>query len=128
MWRLPTLLPDVYKRQPKSIRNFVDRIGLAKVNSTVEYNFLEHCLREDLNENAARIMGVLHPVKLVIENYPEGKTETFEVENNPNRPEDGTRTVTFSRELWVEADDFMEEPVKGYFRLFPGKDVYKRQR
>lgn len=122
--RMPTLC-GLRRRgyTPKSIRNFVDRIGVAKVNSTVEYNFLEHCLREDLNENAARIMGVLHPVKLVIENYPEGKTETFEVENNPNRPEDGTRTVTFSRELWVEADDFMEEPVKGYFRLFPGNEV-----
>ena len=90
------------------------------MNSTVEYSFLEHCLREDLNENAQRAMAVLRPVKLTIVNYPEGKSETFEVENNPNRPEDGTRTVTFSRDLWIEQEDFMEEPVKGYFRLFPG--------
>ena len=89
----------------------------------MEYSFLEHCLREDLNLNAQRVMGVLHPLKLILTNYPEGQTETFEVENNPNRPEDGNRTVTFSRELWIEAEDFMEEPVKGYFRLFPGNEV-----
>lgn len=108
---------------PASIRNFCDRIGVSKVNSTVDYGFLEHCLREDLNLNAQRTMAVLRPIKLILTNYPENKTETFEVENNPNRPEDGTRTVTFSRELYIEADDFMEEPVKGYFRLFPGNEV-----
>ena len=68
-------------------------------------------------------MGVLHPMKLVIENYPEGKSERFEIENNPNAPQDGTHTITFSRELWIERDDFMEEPIKGYFRLFPGNEV-----
>ena len=108
---------------PLSIRNFSERNGVSKANSTVEYSFLEHCLREDLNEHAQRVMAVLRPVKLTITNYPEGKSETFEVENNPNRPEDGTRTVTFSRNLWIEQEDFMEEPVKGYFRLFPGNEV-----
>lgn len=108
---------------PLSIRNFSERNGVSKANSTVEYSFLEHCLREDLNESAQRVMVVLRSVKLTITNYPEGKSETFEVENNPNRPEDGTRTVTFSRNLWIEQEDFMEEPVKGYFRLFPGNEV-----
>ena len=122
--RMPTL-GGLRRRgyPPASIRNFCDRIGVSKVNSTVDYGFLEHCLREDLNLNAQRTMAVLRPIKLILTNYPENKTETFEVENNPNRPEDGTRTVTFSRELYIEADDFMEEPVKGYFRLFPGNEV-----
>ena len=108
---------------PASIRNFSVRNGVSKVNSTVEYSFLEHCLREDLNLTAKRVMGVLNPVKLILTNYPEDRTETFEVENNPNRPEDGTRPVTFGRELYIEAEDFMETPVKGYFRLFPGNEV-----
>ena len=108
---------------PASIRNFSVRNGVSKVNSTVEYSFLEHCLREDLNLTAKRVMGVLNPVKLILTNYPEDRTETFEVENNPNRPEDGTRTGTFGRELYIEAEDFMETPVKGYFRLFPGNEV-----
>ena len=108
---------------PASIRNFSVRNGVSKVNSTVEYSFLEHCLREDLNLTAKRVMGVLNPVKLILTNYPEDRTETFKVENNPNRPEDGTRTVTFGRELYIEAEDFMETPVKGYFRLFPGNEV-----
>ena len=108
---------------PASIRNFSVRNGVSKVNSTVEYSFLEHCLREGLNLTAKRVMGVLNPVKLILTNYPEDRTETFEVENNPNRPEDGTRTVTFGRELYIEAEDFMETPVKGYFRLFPGNEV-----
>lgn len=122
--RMPTLC-GLRRRgyTPASIRNFSERNGVSKVNSTVEYSFLEHCLREDLNLNAQRVMGVLHPLKLILTNYPEGQTETFEVENNPNRPEDGNRTVAFSRELWIEAEDFMEEPVKGYFRLFPGNEV-----
>ena len=108
---------------PASIHNFSVRNGVSKVNSTVEYSVLEHCLREDLNLTAKRVMGVLNPVKLILTNYPEDRTETFEVENNPNRPEDGTRTVTFGRELYIEAEDFMETPVKGYFRLFPGNEV-----
>ena len=84
---------------------------------------MEYCLREDLNDSAQRVMAVLHPVKLVITNYPEGQTETFEVENNPNHPEDGTRAVSFSRELWIEADDFLETPVPKYKRLYPGNEV-----
>ena len=108
---------------PKAIRSFTDQIGVSKVNSTVEYGFLEHCLRDDLNETAARAMAVLDPVKLVITNYPEDKTEEFEVENHPNHPEMGTRTVTFSRELYIEATDFMEEPFKKYQRLYPGNEV-----
>lgn len=122
--RMPTLC-GLRRRgyTPQSIRNFCDRIGVSKVNSTVEYSFLEHCLREDLNETAQRAMAVLNPIKLVITNYPEDLVEEFEVENNPNRPEDGTRKVTFSREVYIEADDFMETPVKGYFRMFPGNEV-----
>lgn len=122
--RMPTLC-GLRRRgyTPKSIRNFCDRIGVAKVNSTVEYAFLEHCLREDLNQTANRVMAVLYPVKLIITNYPEDKTETFEIENNPNDPGAGTRAITFSRELFIEADDFMEEPMKKYFRLFPGNEV-----
>ena len=108
---------------PASIRSFTDQIGVSKVNSTVEYGFLEHCLRDDLNENAARAMAVLDPIKLVITNYPEGKTEEFEVENHPNHPEMGTRKVTFSRELYIESTDFMEEPIKKYQRLYPGNEV-----
>ena len=119
--RMPTLC-GLRRRgyTPESIRNFCDRIGVAKVNSTVEYGFLEHCLREDLNEKAQRAMAVLRPMKLIITNYPEGQSETFPVENNPNDPEAGTREVTFSRELYVEADDFLETPVPKYKRLYPG--------
>lgn len=122
--RMPTLC-GLRRRgyTPKSIRSFCDRIGVSKVNSTVEYSFLEHCLREDLNETAQRVMTVIHPVKLIITNYPQGKSEIFQVENNPNRPQDGVRDITFSRELYIESEDFMEEPVKGYFRLFPGNEV-----
>ena len=104
---------------PASIRNFNERNGVSKVNSTVEYGFLEYCLREDLNLNARRAMAVLRPVKLIIDNYPAGKTEALTVENNPNRPEDGTREVTFSRELWIEAEDFLQAPVPKYKRLYP---------
>ena len=122
--RMPTLC-GLRRRgyTPASIRNFIDRIGVSKVNSTVEYSFLEHCLREDLNQNASRVMAVMHPLKLIITNYPEGKTETFEVENNPNDASAGIRTVTFSREMWIESEDFVETPFKGYFRLFPGNEV-----
>ena len=122
--RMPTLC-GLRRRgyTPKSIRNFCERIGVAKNPSTVEYAFLEHCLREDLNETAQRVMAVLHPVKLVITNYPEGQTEVFEVENNPNRPEDGIREVSFSREIWIEAEDFLETPIPKYKRLYPGNEV-----
>ena len=122
--RMPTLC-GLRRRgyTPNSIRNFCDRIGVSKVNSTVDYSFLEHCLRDDLNLNAKRVMAVLRPIKLIITNYPENETEIFEIENNPNKPEDGIRTITFSRELFIESDDFMEEAKKGYFRLFPGNEV-----
>ena len=118
--RMPTLC-GLRRRgyTPASIRNFCERIGVAKASSTVEFAFLEHCLREDLNETARRVMAVIRPVKLVITNYPEGQSETFAVENNPNRPEDGVRTITFSREIYVEAEDFLETPVPKYKRLYP---------
>ena len=106
-----------------SIRNFCERIGVAKNPSTVEYAFLEHCLREDLNDSAQRVMAVLHPVKLIITNYPADKSELFDVENNPNHPEEGTRPVSFSRELWIEAEDFLETPIPKYKRLYPGNEV-----
>ena len=102
-----------------SIRNFCERIGVAKSPNTIEYGFLEHCLREDLNANAERTMAVLHPVKLTVTNYPEGQSETFTVENNPTDPAQGTHDITFSRHLWIEEDDFMEVPVPKYKRLTP---------
>ena len=122
--RMPTLC-GLRRRgyTPASIRNFCERIGVSKVASTVDYSFLEHCLREDLNLHAQRAMAVLHPVKLRITNYPEGQSETFVIENNPEDENAGTRDVTFSNELWIEADDFMEEPPKKYNRLYPGNEV-----
>ena len=122
--RMPTLC-GLRRRgyTPASIRNFCERIGVAKVASTVEYAFLEHCLREDLNETAVRVMAVLHPVRLTVTNYPEGKTELFSIENHPNHPEMGSREVPFSRSLWIEAEDFQPEKVGKFFRLFPGNEV-----
>ena len=102
-----------------SIRNFCERIGVAKSPNVIEYGFLEHCLREDLNAHAERTMAVLHPVKLTVTNYPEGQSETFAVENNPTDPAQGTHDITFSRHLWIEEDDFMEVPVPKYKRLTP---------
>ena len=118
--RMPTLC-GLRRRgyTPKSIRNFCDRVGVTKSDNTIEYAFLEYCLREDLNETARRVMAVLRPVKLVITNYPAGQSETFEVENNPLHPEEGTHTVTFSRELWIEGEDFLSQPVPKYKRLYP---------
>ena len=103
-----------------AIRSFCERIGVAKSPNTIEYGFLEHCLREDLNAHAERTMAVLHPVKLTVTNYPEGKSETFTVENNPTDPAQGTHEITFSRHLWIEEEDFMEVPVPKYKRLTPG--------
>ncbi len=122
--RMPTLC-GLRRRgyTPNSVRTFCEKIGVAKVPNTVEVALLEACLREDLNENAQRAMAVLRPVKLTITNYPEDVQDVFEVENNPAKPEAGTRKVTFSKNLFIEADDFMEEPIKGYFRLFPGNEV-----
>ena len=122
--RMPTLC-GLRRRgyTPKSIRSFCERIGVSKVNSTVEYEFLEHCLRDDLNETAQRVMVVIDPIKLVITNYPENISETFTVENNPNDESMGVRHITFSRECYIERDDFMEEPIKKYQRLYPGNEV-----
>ncbi len=122
--RMPTL-SGLRRRgyTPSAIRTFCEKIGISKTLSTVDYSFLEHCIREDLNETATRMMVVLRPIKLVIDNYPEDKVETFEAQNNPADENSGTHKVTFSRELYIEREDFMEEPVKGYFRMFPGNEV-----
>ena len=118
--RMPTLC-GLRRRgyTPASIRNFSERNGVSKVNSTVEYAFLEYCLREDLNQNARRAMAVLDPIKLTITNYPADKTELFDVENNPNKPEEGTRPVSFSRTVYIEREDFLETPIPKYKRLYP---------
>ena len=108
---------------PESIRDFCERIGVAKANSTVEMALLEYCLREDLNKRAARVMVVLRPLKLTITNYPEGQIEELTAENNPEDPDSGTRKILFCRELYIEQEDFMEDPPKKFFRLAPGKEV-----
>ena len=108
---------------PQAMRNFCDRIGVSKADSTIEYSFLEFCLREELNQSAQRAMAVLRPIKLIITNYPEDKTETFIIENNPEDESMGTREISFSRELWIESDDFMLEPSKKYNRLYAGNEV-----
>ena len=106
-----------------AIRDFCERIGVAKANSVIDFSLLEHCVREDLNKIAPRAMAVLRPLKLIIDNYPEDKTENIAVEINPEDPSAGTRNVTFSKVLYIEQDDFMEEPPKKYFRLYPGNEV-----
>ncbi len=108
---------------PESIRDFCERIGVAKANSLVDSALLDHCIREDLNSKAARVMTVLRPIKLIIDNYPEGQVEYLTAENNPESPEMGSRQLAFSRELYIEQDDFMEVPVKKFFRLAPDKEV-----
>lgn len=107
----------------KALRDFCEKIGVSKAYSIVDYGLLESCVRDELNENAPRAMAVLKPLKVVIDNYPEGKTEEIEVDVHPNKPEMGKRKVTFSRNLYIEQDDFMEVPVKKYFRMFPGNEV-----
>jgi len=111
---------------PESIRDFCARIGVAKAESTVDIALLEHCLREDLNRRAPRVMGVLDPLKVVIENYPEGEEEELEAVNNPEDPSAGTRKVPFSRVIYIEKDDFMESPPKKFYRLAPGREVRLR--
>ncbi len=108
---------------PKAIRNFCERIGVAKTNSVVDIRFLEHCIREDLNLRAPRVMGVLRPLKLVIKNYPKDIMEEMNAENNPEDPTAGMRKLPFSRILYIERDDFCEDPPKKYFRLAPGREV-----
>jgi len=125
--RMPTLAG--FRRRgytPEAIRTFCERIGVAKRNSIVDIAMLEHCLREDLNKRAPRVMAVLRPIKVVLENYPEGQVEELEAVNNPEDPSKGTRKVPFSRELYIEQDDFREDPPKGFFRLSPGKEVRLR--
>jgi glutaminyl-tRNA synthetase len=108
---------------PEAIRNFCERISVAKFNSTIDVALLEHCLREDLNKRANRVMGVLRPLKVVIENYPEDQVDELDAVNNPEDESAGTRKVPFSRELYIERDDFMENPPKKFFRLGPGREV-----
>lgn len=122
--RLPTLA-GLRRRgyTPEAIRNFCDRIGVSKAHSVIDYALLEHCLREDLNKNAPRTMAVLRPLKVVLTNYPEGQVEEFEADINPEDPSAGKRKIPFSRELWIEQDDFREDPPKKFFRLFPGNEV-----
>jgi glutaminyl-tRNA synthetase len=125
--RMPTI--SGYRRRgytPDAIRNFCERIGVAKANSTVDIALLEYSIREDLNRRARRVMGVLRPLKIVIENYPEGQTEELDAVNNPEDASMGTRKVPFSRVLYIEQDDFMEDPPKKYFRLSPGREVRLR--
>ena len=125
--RMPTIA-GIRRRgyTPESIRDFAERVGVAKRNSTVSLALLEHCVREDLNKKAERFMGVLDPLKVVITNYPEGQTEQFEAVNNPEDENSATRLVSFSRELYIERKDFMEEPPAKFHRLAPGKEVRLR--
>jgi len=125
--RMPTLVGARRRGYtPEGLRLFAERIGVSKADSWIEYSVLEDCMREHLNEVAPRRMAVLDPVKLVIENYPEGKEEFAEVPNHPQKPDWGKRQVPFARELWIEREDYMETPSKGYFRLFPGNKVRLR--
>ena len=111
---------------PEAIRDFCERIGVAKTDSTIDISLLEHCIREDLNKWAPRVMAVIRPLKVIIDNYPEGQTEEMEAVNNPEDPTMGSRKVPFSRVLYIERDDFRETPPKGFFRLFPGNEVRLR--
>ncbi len=125
--RMPTL-SGLRRRgyTPQSIKNFCERIGVAKRQNTVEMALLEHCVREDLNERSPRVLAVLHPLKVVIENYPEGEVEHLEALNSPGDPSMGSRLLPFSREIYIEADDFMEDPPSKFFRLAPGREVRLR--
>ena len=125
--RMPTI--SGFRRRgytPESIRNFCARIGVAKKDSVIEIELLEHCLREDLNQRAQRVMGVLRPLRVVIENYPDGQTEELDAMNNPEDPDAGFRKVPFSRVLYIEREDFMEDPPKKFYRLAPGREVRLR--
>jgi len=122
--RIPTIF-GLRRRgySPEALRDFCDRIGLAKRNSMVEIELLEHCLREDLNQKAQRVMAVLDPLKIIIDNYPENKVEELEADNNPEDPAMGKRMIPFSREIYIEQNDFREDPPKKFFRLSPGKEI-----
>jgi glutaminyl-tRNA synthetase len=125
--RMPTI-SGIRRRgySPEAIREFCRRIGVNKFNSTVDIALLEHCLRENLNKTSPRVMAVLRPLRMVIDNYPEGQTEELDAINNPEDPNAGTRKVPFSREFYIEQEDFMEEPPKKFFRLAPGREVRLR--
>ena len=122
--RMPTL-SGLRRRgyTPEAIRNFCDRVGVAKRDTVIDVALLEHSIREDLNRRAPRVMAVLNPLRVVIDNYPEGQVEQLETVNNPEDPSMGSRTVPFSRELFIEQDDFREDPPKGFFRLSPGREI-----
>jgi glutaminyl-tRNA synthetase len=122
--RMPTIC-GVRRRgfTPSSIRKFCEEIGVSKTNSMVDIEFLHHCIREELNKTANRVMAVLNPLKVVIENYPEGQVEEIDALNNPEDPDSGWRKVPFSREIYIENDDFMEDPPRKFFRLAPGREV-----
>jgi len=122
--RMPTL-QGMRRRgfSPQTILDFSERVGLAKRENVIEVELLEHCLRQDLNKRAPRRLGVLNPLKLTIENYPDGQSEEIDAVNNPENPDEGTRKVPFSSELFIDRNDFMEDPPKKYFRLAPGKEV-----
>jgi glutaminyl-tRNA synthetase len=125
--RMPTI--SGYRRRgytPEAIRNFCERIGVAKADSTVDIRLMEYCLREDLNRRAPRVMAVLRPLKVTLVNYPEGRTEELDAVNNPEDPAAGTRKVPFSRQLYIEREDFMEDPPRKFFRLAPGREVRLR--
>jgi glutaminyl-tRNA synthetase len=125
--RMPTLM-GIRRRgyTPGAVRNFCERIGVGRSDSWIDMSILEECVREDLNESARRAFGVLKPLKVVIDNYPEGLVEEFEAANHPQKPEMGSRTIMFSRELFIEQDDFEENPPKGFFRMAPGSEVRLR--
>jgi glutaminyl-tRNA synthetase len=125
--RLPTI-SGMRRRgfSPESIRNFCKKIGIGKVNSTIDYGFLEHCVREDLNKHALRFMGVLRPLKVIIDNYPTSKYEELEAINNPEDVHAGKRLIQFSKEIYIEQTDFMEEPYKKFYRLAPGREIRLR--
>jgi len=125
--RMPTI-SGMRRRgcSPAAVRNFCKRIGVNKFNSTIDIALLEHCLREDLNKTSPRVMAVLKPLKVIIDNYPEDKTEELEAVNNPEDPAAGTRKVPFSRQLYIEQEDFMEQPPKKFYRLAPGREVRLR--
>ena len=122
--RMPTIA-GIRRRgySPEAMKDFVQRVGVAKVESVVDYSLMEFCVREDLNKRAKRLMAVLDPLKIIIDNYPEDKVETFDAENNPEDPSAGSHKVSFTRELYIEREDFMEVPVKGYHRLYPGNEI-----
>ena len=122
--RMPTIA-GIRRRgySPEAMKDFVQRVGVAKVESVVDYSLMEFCVREDLNKRAKRLMTVLDPLKLIIDNYPEDKIEYFEAENNPEDPNAGTHRIAFTKELYIEKEDFMEIPVKGYHRLYPGNEI-----